>query len=264
MSTSLSATALNSRDWEQLSVLATVGDETTRELVARNPASSRETLAVLAHDDKESVVVEAAKNPHQHPLILTGLAARESGSSRFVLESVASNPTTPQPVLDELANSYYAGVQAAVARNWSASEESVRFLSDSYAEEVASNPSAPAQVLRRVALRSDGCRAEAARNPSCPPQLLREYAKDPVHGVRVAVADNPSTPSVVLETLSHDLSEEVRYCVAYNPSTPNHVVIRMAETDVVGVKESIALRYTSPPEVRAVIFPNHDFDDIED
>ncbi|MBW4505796.1 MAG: hypothetical protein KME64_04700 [Scytonematopsis contorta HA4267-MV1] len=67
---------------------------------------------------------------------------------------------------------------------------------------VASNPNAPAHLLKRIANFPDvTTRCNIAKHNNTPESVLEKLARDKDISVRRAVKDNPNTPALVLEQI---------------------------------------------------------------
>ena len=129
------------------------------------------------------------------------------------LDAIAQNKNTPESVLDELykraikegrrldKDGNYVDLGLRLAQNPSTSESHLRTLALTHGEDVAKNPSAPADLLRVFATEK--------KSP---------YGS--YYALRAAVAQNPSTPAdLLLEILRTSDREEV--AVEYAVKHPN-------------------------------------------
>jgi hypothetical protein len=129
-------------------------------------------------------------------------------------------------------------------------------------ENVAGNPSTPADVLRALAVDNwSGVRVAVAGNPATPLSLrvtlLEQLAKENDGDVRKAIADNPSTPVALLEQLAKDAHILVRKSVARNPSAPIALLEQLAKHADSDVRESVAGNPSTPADVlRALAVDN--------
>jgi hypothetical protein len=115
---------------------------------------------------------------------------------------------------------------------------------------VASNPSAPSDVLARLAENeSMMVRMSVASNPSAPPELLVRFTKDKSEVVRMSVARNPNTPPKAFARLAKD-DETVKLEVASNPRTPPDVLAQLAKGSE-AVRLEVARNLSAPPKALA-------------
>ena len=129
---------------------------------------------------------------------LYGIVMKDPRAYRFynALDAIAQNKNTPESVLDELykraikegrrldKDGNYVDLGLRLAQNPSTSESHLRTLALTHGEDVAKNPSAPADLLRVFATEKKSpygsyyaLRAAVAQNPSTPADLLLEILR---------------------------------------------------------------------------------------
>ena len=142
-------------------------DGTVRLNVARNPATSPNTLLRLAQDRDRRVRAHAAAHPSAPPEALPPLTLDRD---RLVRQRAAANPNTPAHALVGLAATTH-----------------FRLGPERY--EVAMNPSSPPEALAVLALDSNvKIRLEAAKNLNTPSEALDDLCADNDSKVRRAAA----------------------------------------------------------------------------
>ena len=191
-----SGVASYAADADLLGRLAADESESVRQNVAHNPATSAETLADLV-GQTHLCTWFAANNPNISGESLDKASRSEDGDTReavarhrnaspstldrlardlkeSVRVTVAHNTSTSPDTLSHLAKSRVLNIAAGVARNPSATGATLAELADGiYLGHVASNPSAPVDVLERLAER---CGDLVANNPSAPRSLVEKIA----------------------------------------------------------------------------------------
>ncbi len=145
-----------------LKVLAQDVDEEVRAAVAKSTATSLETLSVLAADKDATVRLAVANNISTPAATLEVLAQIQSGDweSERVIEAILKNKTTPQQVLEALAQHENMNIRLLVAK----SEFATPQILERYARDRASdwqsqrivdaalkNPKTPRRVLEAMA-----------------------------------------------------------------------------------------------------------------
>ena len=121
-----------------------------------------------------------------------------------------------------------------------------------YRENVANNPSTPADILAELANDEyEDVRTAVASNPNTPANVLRQLAGDQETYVRYNVADNPNTPADALAELADDKDDKIwniRTRVAENPNTPVNVLRQLAK-DTRYVRMNVAKNTNTPDDV---------------
>jgi hypothetical protein len=198
--------------------------------------------------------------------------------------AVGSNPNTPLRALEYLAKSDHFAVRAGIARNLSASPELLDRLGHDeepqVREAVCENPVASPDLIARFAADSDyrprrayesrhqvnpnphreevidfeACaldsnekiRCMVARRHDAPVTLLNRLSTDKSRHVRQLLAKNPWTPTAALELLAKEPYDAwIRFSVAGNPSTPMTTLIRLLESQDLG----LALTASANPSI---------------
>jgi hypothetical protein len=109
-------------------------------------------------------------------------ASTKHGGAVGILESLAANPNSPQPILLAALQSQHTGARINAVGN----PNSPKSQKIGYLREAGSS-------------RDLGERLAAASNPATPPDVLEKLASDET--VAISIAENPSTPATVLENL---------------------------------------------------------------
>ena len=196
---------------------------------------------------------DAADNPAASTALMACLSA--SGDSE-VVEHTAANPNCPKWLLETMSSDVYS-------RGCPHRRHAQEF--------VASNPSAPLEMLQRLAeSSSDDVAAEVIRNPECPPNLLRSVLDDNGQSERVrsAAAASERCPASMLARLVHDEQLRVVVAAARNPGLgPGHLA-RLADDHSPRVRAAAAANVALGPgrlkrlsgdthaEVRAAVAKN--------
>jgi hypothetical protein len=142
------------------------------------------TKQMESGDAGTSNVKESESNVRTHPVFKTS-----EFDALHVRRVVASNPNTPQQVLERLA-----GEESAVIRR-----------------HVALNPKTPVDTLRRLAEdRETDVRLAVAENVHTPQEILCVLSADEDMDVRYGVAENPHMPEDILVELSQDDNPYIR------------------------------------------------------
>lgn len=145
-------------------------------------------------------------------------------------QTAARHPDTPVHILEELFNS----------------EKGLALT------HLASNPSAPPELLEKLADRTNGygdIGREVAANPSTPVSLLEKLADSDFHNaVHQGVACNPMTPPSLLERLAHKprMQSYVYETIAQNPNTPVRVLEYLAQADNPRAPQWLAIIANNP------------------
>ncbi|RYE82537.1 MAG: hypothetical protein EOO75_20555, partial [Myxococcales bacterium] len=169
-----------------------------------------------------------AADPQTSADEFAGLAKHPSDDVR---RRVATNPSTPVPILIKLMSRFGAEVSRNAA--WP-----VLLLADpmllarhevSLRIQWASTPAVAGWMLEVLLASSDevGLVAAVAGNASCPPERLARLLVDRRKQVRAAAAGNPRCPVEELERLAYDDAYEVLMAVAGNPGAPPDLLERL-------------------------------------
>jgi hypothetical protein len=243
--------------WSQL---ATDTPDITLTRWARHPSTPGELLdriVVEAYADEtrslptNSVLDVVVGNPSTEARTLVRCARDVYRQAK-----VAGHPNLPEGLVAELGDSAVVDVRYHALTNPAAPVDAlvavvVRFADGDRSAypcvtAVASNPSTPAAILRRVfdAGRHDHLAALAA-NPSTPSDLLTgttDCPHGPLGNHPARLATNPACPVTVLERLAHRFPLEV----AANPACPPQLLARLSHTSAV---IEVARHRSTPPEV---------------
>ncbi|MCL2659610.1 MAG: hypothetical protein FWD64_03715 [Acidobacteriaceae bacterium] len=176
------------------------------------------------------------------------LAKLSKSQSPAVRENVASNISTSEELLDELANDGDKWVRCCVAKNPSTSPETLDRLGNDDVGEVRYQVAGNSDTLEDTYQRliedeaSDIC-LNVGRNPDAPdririqiyactgwppgdlddisfdPEIIDELWNDADARVRRGVANYPRTKTEILDNLASDTDDEVRFYVASNSQT---------------------------------------------
>ena len=158
-------------------------DDLDLTLAQTQTSTDPQRLAVWAGHIDEYVRATAASNPHTTAETLHALYA--PGEDDMVLNAVAPNPNCPQRLLADMA------------------EKQPRApISGCMAYQVASNPSCPPDVLRRLAGEDSGFACLVASNPACPPGTLTELAGHSSPEIRSQAVSNPTCPQPTVAALA--------------------------------------------------------------
>ena len=192
-------------------------DKQIQGAVARNKKTPTEILSKMIEGDKalSPIGAEVARNPSTPIRLLISLHdmtknSWESPNDRKknvttdnfvkhdILKGLASNPSTPTEILNDIFNTY------ATASSRTAGDIS---------SELAQNTNLPPGMLKELG-NSDSplVRYYIAANSLTPldESLLEKLANDRESYVRIAVASNKATPTYILEKLKNDWASDVR------------------------------------------------------
>ncbi|MGM0705296.1 MAG: hypothetical protein ACQETP_05190 [Bacteroidota bacterium] len=225
-------------------------DSDERCAVAAYPKAPIDLLRKLSEDDDPSVRKAVASNPNM-PLELLWELAEEFP------EAVVENPALSLQVAADPGAITEAPTEALIVLvgREQVSERWLRRGSDHYSYRVrkaaAKNPSAPTDVLKKLAQDSDDdVRKAVGGNPSSGMQVLGRLAEDTYYpNVRAAVAGNPSTPPQVLEHLAGDEHASVRKAVATNPAASTEALEQLIGDEYRTVRQAAAEHPSVPEEV---------------
>lgn len=238
-----------------LEKLAKRGDAKIRQAVAANPRTSLSVVKQLIA--RESVMGRrgAAENPSLPSDLYHDLF--HSSADELTHRALAHNPSTPDEILLELADSEYELTREAVTatmanraikssmkpqdedRNGSQAE-AFSLLHDSPLE-LAKNPLVPASVLSTLVSSVDQrIRTALASNPSLAIRDIQSLALDTNDSVRCQLALRPELPPQVSSEMAFDKSRFVRRNLASNPSCSESAFKRLAADKDVYVRENLA------------------------
>lgn len=243
-------------DADLLRKLAREQDKRVREFIASYPATPKQVLLELAHDEEVSVRLELLRNTNISADLLGELATDKEkkvrsavlshpktsvdtfrklaeDKSRDIRRFIASSNRTPVDVLCKLAGDNSADVRERVVYNPNTPrqllEELARDRSHLVRGAVAKNKRIPVSILRKLARDSSPyTRRNVACNPNTPKELLEELGRDGDYDVRAMVAHNINSPVSTLWKLSRDISPDVRKTLIYNCNTPEELLDELA------------------------------------
>ncbi|MBF2066691.1 MAG: hypothetical protein IGS39_20080 [Calothrix sp. C42_A2020_038] len=257
------------------------GDKKVKQAIATRADLPIDIIVKLALDYRLHIMNSLAQNTSISAKVLHELA--NHGELR-VRQMVARHPNTPQALLIDAAKS--PELRQYIAANPSASPDLLNQLiednqNQEVLEAVASNPSTPAFVLKRIAqtrshdlvvaqhpnatpellqkilwrLAMDerlSVRKFVAKHPHAPKDILKMWVqKEPQ--LRNYIAQNPSLPIEILEFLARDASPKVRLAVAYNPSTPKSVLEKLSFDTEIEIKRAVASNTNTPGHVLEIL-----------
>jgi len=252
-------------------------DERTQELIVRHPHVDRPALDHLSASEHKTVRYHVASHSHADAHVLAPLAldaessvrsaaARNANSTPAILErlsgdrdpdvrsSVAGNVKTRPELLDTLSRGH-GMVMAQVAKNPAAPAETLRrlFQDSSTGNQmralVAGNASAPADIRSAAATDADDwVREHAAVNAALTGTELPRLARDPSQRVRRALARNRAAGPVLPE-LGRDSDDFVRSTAAKNPAASPELLRSLAADEFHAVRAGVASNPNTPRDV---------------
>ncbi|GAB6858081.1 hypothetical protein [Microbacterium xylanilyticum] len=236
-------------DWMVLDTVATnSSNAVVRWRVAGDSRTAAGTLGALSRDVDDSVRAAAARTTTS-VIDLDRLAQDRDQDVRL---SVASNAHTRPELLERMSHGN-GFVMAQVAKNPSAPADTLRRLSEDTSTGnqtramVAANPSVPQDVLRRLATESDEwVRQHAAKNTALPADLLDSLSRDQNPAVRRAAAASPRLSVNRQSALAADADGHVRSMVAKNSATDPVILDRMAADRNHAVRAAVAENPRTP------------------
>jgi pentose-5-phosphate-3-epimerase len=231
-----------------------------RASLARNPSLTADQFLQLFNDDDfanysgSAVRGQLARNSSTPVHMLEALAA-DNTLDRYVANDLASNPSCPEHLLREFANTDGPVIKLSRVRG------------------AVGNVACPKDLLAALSThRFKEIRDSVAFNPSTPSEILKNLATDVETRVRVSVALNDNSPTSILEQLSRDRHKDVRWGVAKNKMTPPETLVRLSKskhlTSAVASNPStpqetiMRLLASKDAEVREAILSNHDIDSM--
>ena len=174
-------------------------------------------------------------------------------------EAAASTDPTR---LAELAAHPDPGIRATVARRKDCPPALLTLLAadPTSQEDVAANPSTPADVLLGLAAsRSARVRFQVASNPSTPPAALASLTSDAETSVVWRVAGSPLTPPEALAELATSTRFYLPRILAGNPSTPPEVLAGFENADDFAVRWALAKNPSTPTAILDRLVADPDF-----
>jgi len=182
-----------------LGSLAQSSDQRIRLRVAKHPAATPATMAMLARTlTTDDLCVRVAGHRNTPPGVLKNLYNKHPHSPA-IRRALCYNPHTPGALLKQLA------VGAAPVE----------------LKGMVRNPQADHTLLRQCWQQHDEyLQAEVAVHPNCPPELLDSAERAPQALVRRKLAQNPVLPDPMLLRLLDDSQAQVRAAAVRNLSTP--------------------------------------------
>ncbi len=137
--------------------------------------------------------------------VLNKLGAEGNICFKYVL---AAHANTPDTVLGSLAKTEDPALRTLVAGNPHLNFETIEYLLSVPALTVrlalARSPRLTAGQFEKLALDDPAVKRVIASNPSCPATVLRKLSNEKQPEIRQALASNPATPVDVLASLSSD------------------------------------------------------------
>ena len=228
-----------------------------RQALVSHPFAPQELLSILLDKEKNPVVrVQAILNPKSGVDVFEALV---NETDIGIVKTLARHPGTPPDLLQVVAdreNDYR--VQAALASNSSTPEpvlrELARYHSYRYAEELASNPALPADVLEKMVEAKTSSsyrivsvtdwRLEAALRSAIGIQVLKKWSRK--EELQRIAAIHPRTPPEVLQYLFE--VEDNRCFIARNTSIPKNLRAQLIEN---GCPNRIAQNPSTPEKILA-------------
>jgi ribonuclease HI len=174
------------------------------EVLAANPSSPPDVLAILATSANRGVRLRVARNLSSPVDTIAGLADDDPDSA-----------VRGTAVLNQFAR--HAPDAADVAR-WTKKQRRA----------AAHHPDTSPAVLAVLALGGKSLRIVVARHPHTPPFVLQILASQ-YKGARAGVATNPAATEALLTGLAQDSSVDVRVSLARRPGLPDAVRRRLAD-----------------------------------
>ena len=167
---------------------------------------------------------------------------------KCTLAAVAADTATIVPLSSKIAEAFSKLAPLAVALGFGPETPAPPYDDEDY-EDIAENPSTPADSLRKLAsAENQSVRESVARNPSTPVDVLRTLASDANTYVRGGVAINPSTPVDLLTIQASDARSYVRGGVARNPSTPVDLLTILASDADMRVRRGATENPSTPAD----------------
>ena len=183
-----------------------------------------------------------ASNPNTPDYVLEQLAEDEEP---IVVMEVAANPNTPEYVLRQLADTDNFWVKAYLIYNPSVPKDVLqKFLQDVdeaiIVDTLEAHPELILPNLDRL-IRKGSCKVkEFLAKLDFIPEQVSQLAKEDCIEVRIAIARNFNAPEKILGELSKDESSLVRAAVASNPNTPKGVLLQLASDKCNYVRAAVA------------------------
>lgn len=218
-----------------------------------------------ALDEAEKTAVEAETNE--------ALKAEKSGpqvrseyddlaSSTNIVDRVtcAGREACPSHILDALSQDDEAQVRYTVAGNEHTPKEALKKLASdtamggAIAEQVATNPNTPGDVLSEMTGRNWRIRFTAVTHPSLPQDDMLRLSSQEHSWAHTYLADNPSTPPEALHNLAQSDELHVVQQVAAHKNTSDDSLLILAKHKTMKVREAVADHpNTSPETLRALV-----------
>ncbi len=175
-----------------------------------------------------------------HPEELSLLAGDENGGVRF---AVASNPHTPVPVLQRLAQDALAHVRAGVSLN----------LSDAQTVPEAAHPDVEHTGHQLARDEHPLVRLALASNPHLPESVLLTLSGDQDGAVRLKLASNERVCREGLRVLAHDDDRTVRVRALGHRNTPPDVLLVASQADDAALRVAVGGNINAPPGILEVL-----------
>lgn len=191
--------------------------------------------------------VREAKDPNTPKERLATLSQSDDADIRAAL---TENPSTPLPLLFELAILY----PAQFLRN---PLLPLLLLEDPYflhkapsetVEVLALVPDPPEWLFSSISAHpSGGVRMGLAKDPRTPLPLLRLLAHDKEEFIRVLVPRNPSAPLALIESLAKDSRPKMRISVVFSPNVTEALLEALSRDEDEGVRLAVEERKRKQP-----------------
>ena len=230
--------------------------------LALTPGLTPEMLEKLASHPSEAVLYEVSKNSKTTPQVLAKLAETKPGFMGKLLKcGLASNPNTPNEVIERLAQEDDDDVAACIAGRQGLPRALLESLAGHHRDLVhnAIFLNKDAGTLRSLYYRAGAAdllrrTKDKALKKLTSPDLsmsLEELTSLSKAGdyARCLVAGHPNTPEELLARLAIAHHEEVRGAVARNPNTPAQVLLLMKKEPSNGLRELLVRHPNTPLEL---------------
>lgn len=206
-----------------------------------NPIWDSVAEYVVYSDDLESSRRMAA-DVSADPIKLKALA--RSSKDNLVLSRIAKNPNTPIDVLMQFA------IEGKFAESLAANPSLTEGLADLIVQKMSgdvkfnllNNPATPSRIFEACSnpKSADRWQKSIASNPSAPFELLDEFASGGAAVLRALVAANPSTSQKTLGDLAKDVDPMVRLRVARNPNSSLEILSSLLADEEMRVRAEVA------------------------
>ncbi|KAF3887349.1 MULTISPECIES: hypothetical protein [Nostocales] len=247
--------------------------------VASNPNTPLSTLEILAKDTsgqvKDAVLLRVKQTSEHSELLSKILQNLANTKDDRVLFIIARHPSTPAPVLEDLAKgvhrqwlAQHPNTPAAILlqlvndRDPAVQKEALAHLY----QRIIQDSDLPSSILEQSAtLDNSAIKVALARHPNTPVNVLKQLAKHPKSQLRALVAKHPNTPVNLLEKLLEDTEKDTRLAAiagyqqnfsqnsnkpgnilqqwqtVQNPETPSDILTNLATSRWLLIRENLAL-----------------------